>query len=40
MSESFVSSIEIQDFSLWDKMKAKRALFSFDLEITARCNNN
>jgi radical SAM protein with 4Fe4S-binding SPASM domain len=40
MSESFVSSIEIQDFPLWDKMKAKRDLFSFDLEITARCNND
>ena len=40
MSESFVSSIEIQDFPLWDKMKGKRALFSFDLEITARCNND
>lgn len=34
------SSIEIQDFPLWDKMKRKNALFSFDLEITARCNNN
>ena len=39
-NESFASSIEIQDFPLWDKMKARRALFSFDLEITARCNNN
>ena len=34
------SAIEIQDFSLWDKMKEKGSLFSFDLEITARCNNN
>jgi radical SAM protein with 4Fe4S-binding SPASM domain len=40
MSESFVSSIEIQDFALWNKMKGKRTLFSFDLEITARCNND
>ena len=32
--------LEIQDFALWDKMKSKRALFSFDLELTARCNNN
>jgi radical SAM protein with 4Fe4S-binding SPASM domain len=32
------TSVEIQDFALWDKMKAKRALFSFDLELTARCN--
>jgi radical SAM protein with 4Fe4S-binding SPASM domain len=34
------STIEIQDLSLWDKMKNKGDLFSFDLEITARCNNN
>lgn len=35
-----VTSIEIQDFALWDKMKNKRDLFSFDLEVTARCNND
>lgn len=29
----------IQDFSLWDTMKEKRKVFSFDLEVTARCNN-
>jgi radical SAM protein with 4Fe4S-binding SPASM domain len=40
MSKSFVSSLDIQDFPLWDTMLAKRDLFSFDLEITARCNNN
>jgi radical SAM protein with 4Fe4S-binding SPASM domain len=34
------STIEIQDLALWDKMKQKGSLFSFDLEITARCNNN
>ncbi len=34
------SAIEIQDFALWDKMKSKRSLFSFDLELTARCNLN
>lgn len=31
--------MEIQDLPLWDKMKVKNDLFSFDLEITARCNN-
>jgi radical SAM protein with 4Fe4S-binding SPASM domain len=31
---------EIQDFPLWDKMKSRRSLFSFDLELTARCNLN
>lgn len=36
---SAVSSQEIQAFPLWDKMKARRALLSFDLELTARCNN-
>lgn len=35
-----LSTIEIQDFPLWAKMKEHRGLFSFDLEITARCNNN
>jgi radical SAM protein with 4Fe4S-binding SPASM domain len=33
------SAIEIQDFALWDRMKSKRNLFSFDYELTARCNN-
>ena len=32
--------IEIQDFALWKKLKESRALISFDLEITARCNND
>jgi radical SAM protein with 4Fe4S-binding SPASM domain len=39
-SGSAVSLIEIQDLPLWEKMKDKRDLFSFDLEITARCNND
>jgi radical SAM protein with 4Fe4S-binding SPASM domain len=38
---SKVNKIEIQDFSLWEKKAAQpRALYSFDLELTARCNNN
>lgn len=40
MSESHVSSLPLPEFSLWEKMKGKRALFSFDLEVTARCNND
>ena len=32
--------LEIQDFPLWGKLAAKRAPVSFDLEITARCNND
>ena len=34
------SDLEIQDFPLWDKLEAKRAPISFDLEVTARCNND
>ena len=40
MSLSFVSRVSLPQFSLWDKIKNKRRLVSFDLEITARCNNN
>lgn len=32
-------TLEIQKFSLWDKLKDKRLPLSFDLEVTARCNN-
>jgi radical SAM protein with 4Fe4S-binding SPASM domain len=32
--------IEVQDFVLWDKLKERRRPLSFDLEITARCNND
>lgn len=31
-------SVEIQEFALWEKMQAKHAIFSFELELTARCN--
>jgi radical SAM protein with 4Fe4S-binding SPASM domain len=34
------NEMEIQQFALWDKLKAKRVPLSFDLEITARCNND
>ena len=34
------NAIEIQQFPLWDKLMAKRAPLSFDIEITARCNMN
>lgn len=30
----------LREFELWDKLKGKRVPYSFDLEITARCNNN
>ena len=34
----YVSSRALPEFSLWDKLKAKRAAMSFDIEVTARCN--
>jgi len=40
MTESFVSSIEIQDFPLWKKIDESRAALSFELEATARCPND
>ncbi|MGA9349078.1 MAG: radical SAM protein [Anaerolineae bacterium] len=40
MSDLPVTTKEIQDFPLWDKLKDKRVPLSFDLEITARCNND
>jgi radical SAM protein with 4Fe4S-binding SPASM domain len=40
MADNFASSILLPEFSLWEKMKNKRNLISFDLDITARCNHN
>ncbi len=34
------NSVEIQEFPLWAKMEERKSLFSFTLEITARCNND
>jgi radical SAM protein with 4Fe4S-binding SPASM domain len=31
--------IEIQELALWDRLKERNAPLTFDLEITARCNN-
>ena len=38
--KSYAETISLPDFSLWKKMEEKRCVVSFDLEITARCNNN
>jgi radical SAM protein with 4Fe4S-binding SPASM domain len=38
--ESFISSKNLQEFSLWKRMEIKRIPFVFDFEITARCNLN
>jgi radical SAM protein with 4Fe4S-binding SPASM domain len=40
VSEPDVFAVEIQDLPLWERMKARRVPISFDLEITARCNND
>ncbi len=37
---SFVQIFPLSEFKLWERMKNKRNLVSFDLELTARCNNN
>jgi len=39
MTRPSLSSIPIQDFSLWDKMASRRAVLSFELELTARCTS-
>lgn len=40
MTKEIVNSIPIYEHNLWEKLKKKRTLVSFDYEITARCNNN
>jgi len=40
MVTSFCTSTTISNLNLWNKIKEKRIPLSFDLEITARCNNN
>ena len=39
-SESFVSTISLPQFNLWRNLGDRRVPLSFDLEVTARCNNN
>ena len=40
MSDSFVSSTSLPDYALWERLSAKRAPIGFELELTARCNND
>jgi len=41
MGKSYVSSLPLPEFSLWKKMAVgTRPLFSFDFDLTARCNND
>jgi radical SAM protein with 4Fe4S-binding SPASM domain len=40
-STSAYSSVDsLPSFELWDRMKKRRAPIAFDLEVTARCNND
>lgn len=40
MRKALVSFTRLPDFRLWDKLGDRRIPLSFDLEVTARCNNN
>jgi len=40
MGKSLIIHLPLPEFSLWEKMKNKKNLVSFSLELTARCNNN
>jgi len=40
MQGPFVELVKLPELTLWDRIKNQRKLLSFDLEITARCNNN
>jgi radical SAM protein with 4Fe4S-binding SPASM domain len=40
MQDSFVEPLKLLELPVWEKIKNERRLISFDLEITARCNNN
>jgi radical SAM protein with 4Fe4S-binding SPASM domain len=40
LRKELVSFSRLPDFALWKKIEADRIPLSFDLEVTARCNNN
>ncbi|MCK4836631.1 MAG: radical SAM protein [Candidatus Aminicenantes bacterium] len=40
MKKKFASISSLKEFGLWGKLADRRIPLSFDLEITARCNNN
>jgi len=40
MPDKKVVSMPLQDFALWSKANRKGTLLDFDIELTARCNNN
>jgi radical SAM protein with 4Fe4S-binding SPASM domain len=38
MKKKFTTATSLPEFKMWDQLQKKRIPFSFDLEITARCN--
>lgn len=40
MNQTYIEMSHLPDFSLWEKMSAKGRIVYFDLELTARCNND
>jgi MoaA/NifB/PqqE/SkfB family radical SAM enzyme len=40
MKKKFAAATALAEFPLWDRLGEKRVPFSFDLEITARCNHD
>jgi len=38
MSKSYISRRTLPEFELWDEMKRRKSVLSFDIELTARCN--
>ena len=40
MSGDYLAETALPEFSLWEQTQEKRIPFSFDLEVTARCNND
>ena len=40
MTEEYSKKIPLPQFALWDRAKERRVPLSFNLEVTARCNNN
>jgi len=40
VQDAYVELVKLPVLALWERVKSDRKLISFDLEITARCNNN
>jgi radical SAM protein with 4Fe4S-binding SPASM domain len=40
MTRPYISTQSLPDFRLWEKLEARRRPIGFDLEVTARCNND